>query len=160
MNVYHFSRFPSLRPMAALAVGLVFSFTAANAEARPEMAGENALADRFTVMDTDKDGKVSRLEFTTALPNMRDTAFDAMDENKDGFLTLEEWQKAMAEHMRMSMPPAGGMGGQGGGNATAPAGMGGQGGGNATLPAGMGGAPAGGATTTGPDLVMPSDKKP
>lgn len=150
MNVYHFSRFPSLRPMAALAVGLVFSFTAANAEARPEMAGENALADRFTVMDTDKDGKVSRLEFTTALPNMRDTAFDAMDENKDGFLTLEEWQKAMAEHMRMSMPPTG-MGGQGGGNSTLPAGMGGAPAVNATVP-------AGGAAA--PDLVMPSDKKP
>ena len=143
MNMYHFFR--SARPITALALGLALSLAAANAEARPEMAGENALAERFAAMDADKDGKVSREEFTKALPNMRDTAFDAMDEDKDGFLTLEEWQKAMAEHMRMSMPPSG---------------IGGQGGGNATLPAGMGGAPAGGATTTGPDLIMPSDKKP
>ena len=41
--------------------------------------------ERFESMDTDKDGKVSREEFTGPKPR-----FDAMDRNSDGFLTQQE----------------------------------------------------------------------
>lgn len=44
--------------------------------------------------DTDKDGKVSRAEFTTAHPG-KDAKFDSIDTNKDGFVDEAE---AKAHH--------------------------------------------------------------
>jgi uncharacterized low-complexity protein len=46
-------------------------------------------------VDTDKDGKVSQAEFTTAHPGM-DSRFAEMDTNKDGFIDAAE-HKARAE---------------------------------------------------------------
>ena len=142
-HILHSSLIPLFRPASGLkralipglALAMALSIAASDAQARPEMVGENAFAERFTTMDADSDGKVSREEFAKALPTMRETAFDAMDENADGFLTLEEWQKAMAGHSGMvSMPPSGM--GEPAANST-----------------GTSGAPK------GPDLVMPTEKK-
>ena len=43
-------------------------------------------AERFQAMDKDRDGKVSREEFTGAKPR-----FDQLDRNRDGYLTQQEF---------------------------------------------------------------------
>lgn len=50
-----------------------------------EQAKKQAV-ERFESMDKDKDGKVSREEFTGPRPR-----FDALDRNEDGFLTQQEF---------------------------------------------------------------------
>ena len=45
---------------------------------------------KFKQADTDNDGKLSREEVKKLFPNMNDEVFNRKDENKDGFLTLEE----------------------------------------------------------------------
>ena len=82
---------------AALCLVLAASFAFSEARAMPEMAGQNA-ADRFTAMDADKDGKVSREEFFAAQPHMKDSAFDALDADKDGFISADEWNAFAAGH--------------------------------------------------------------
>ena len=85
---------PARKPAAmtlALAVALAVGFfSVPSAEARPEMAGQNAEA-RFAAMDTNKDGKLSREEFFAAQPQMKEGAFAAIDKDIDGFISLEEW---------------------------------------------------------------------
>ena len=85
---------PARKPAAitlALAVALAAGFfSIPPAEARPEMAGQNAEA-RFTAMDANKDGKLSREEFFAAQPQMKEGAFAAIDGDNDGFISLEEW---------------------------------------------------------------------
>lgn len=79
---------------------------APDAMARPEMAAQNPAA-RLAAMDTDQDGKVSREEFFAAQPNMKETAFDAIDRNKDGFITLEEWEGFAMGHGKEDAPMGG-----------------------------------------------------
>jgi len=45
---------------------------------------------KFKEADTDNDGKLSREEVKKLFPNMNDEAFNRKDDNKDGFLTLDE----------------------------------------------------------------------
>lgn len=45
---------------------------------------------KFKEADTDKDGKLSREEMKKLFPNMKDEVFNRKDDNKDGFLTLDE----------------------------------------------------------------------
>ena len=103
------ARKPAAMPLAlavALAVGF---FSAPFAEARPEMAGQNAEA-RFAAMDANKDGKLSREEFFAAQPQMKEGAFTAIDSDNDGFITLKEWNDFAAGHGKSGgmggMPPA------------------------------------------------------
>lgn len=49
-----------------------------------------AMHDLFTKMDEDKDGMISREEFTR---DMVKEAFDRLDTNSDGILTMEEWRR-------------------------------------------------------------------
>lgn len=67
------------------------------AEARPEMAAQNA-GDRFEAIDTDKNGSICRKEFCTAFPQMKDAAFDAIDSDKDGAISREEWEAFFDSH--------------------------------------------------------------
>ena len=98
---------PAFRLFIASSVALGLAAVSGEALARPEMAGQNA-ASRFTVMDADKDGKVSREEFFAAQPQMKDAAFDAIDANKDGAISLEEWEGFASGHGHGGeMPPAG-----------------------------------------------------
>ncbi|MGC8845420.1 MAG: EF-hand domain-containing protein [Candidatus Hydrogenedens sp.] len=46
--------------------------------------------ERFKEADTDNDGKLSREEVKKMFPNMNDEVFNRKDDNKDGFLTLDE----------------------------------------------------------------------
>ena len=134
---------------------VVVGFASA-AEARPEMMGKSA-ADRFALMDTNSDGKVTREEFSAAMPQIREEAFNAIDSNADNAITLDEWEGFSMGHAQGktgSMPPQGA-------NGTMPQGMGGM-----MPPQGMGGgmppqgAPAmqSGNGTASPGLLMPSRK--
>lgn len=104
---------PARKPAAmtlALAMALAAGFFSVTpAEARPEMAGQNAEA-RFTAMDANKDGKLSREEFFAAQPQMKEGAFVAIDSDNDGFITLKEWNDFAAGHGKSGgmggMPPA------------------------------------------------------
>ena len=89
--------FSRIAPVS-FAVLLVLFFAAPFAQARPEMAG--TAADRFSAMDTNKDGKVSPEEFFAAHPNMRAAAFAAIDTDRDGFISLAEWEAFIKGHGR------------------------------------------------------------
>jgi len=52
---------------------------------------------RFDAMDTNKDGKISKEEFMANCKGANcSQKFDALDANKDGFLTKEEIQQEVA----------------------------------------------------------------
>jgi Ca2+-binding EF-hand superfamily protein len=74
-------------------------FAASDAQARSENAGQ-AAAERFALMDTNKDGKVSPAAFFAAYPNMRETAFAVIDTDGDGFISLDEWLAFFNSHSR------------------------------------------------------------
>ena len=136
---------PARKPAAmtlALAVALAAGFfSVPPAEARPEMAGQNAEA-RFSAMDANKDGKLSREEFFAAQPQMKEGAFAAIDRDIDGFISLEEWLEFSTGHGKSGA--MGGMSPMGSGHA--PEGS-------------SGAAPAPGGTPGGsgqpPALIMP-----
>ena len=100
---------------AALALAVLFSLP---------LSGFAAPApDRFTAMDSDKDGALSWEEFSAA-SGMKRAAFDAIDANKDGRISRDEWDGFIKNHgSRMgsgsstapspSMPPSGGRGDSG-----------------------------------------------
>lgn len=80
--------------MQPLAQGYLLSATAdAGEKAAEGKCGEGKCG--IEKADTDKDGKVSRAEFTTAHADKADK-FDAMDANKDGFIDAAE-HKAHSE---------------------------------------------------------------
>ena len=81
--------------MQPLAQGYLLSATATDAgeKAAEGKCGEGKCG--MDKVDTDKDGKVSRAEFTTAHADKADK-FDAMDANKDGFIDAAE-HKAHSE---------------------------------------------------------------
>ena len=61
----------------------------AAAQAKPAPANLGSMPPRLKAMDKDADGKISRAEFTGQA-----MAFSRMDENKDGFLTIDEMPTA------------------------------------------------------------------
>ena len=69
-------------------------------------AGKSS-AESFQKMDADKDGKVTREEFTTSHPGMKDSAFDMLDKDRNGCLSQEEWDSFMQGHGAMQ-PQQGG----------------------------------------------------
>ena len=65
--------------------------------------------EKFTQMDKDGDGRVSWEEFQAAYSNMKRPAFDAVDTDKDGWISHEEWDSFRAAHA--GARSSGGMGG-------------------------------------------------
>lgn len=98
--------------LVGLALAVVV-LSGSQAHARPEMAGQSTVEDRYVKMDADKDGKVTREEFFAAYPQMKEGAFKAIDENADGAISLEEWKAFAAGHKSSEHQGAqsGGMGG-------------------------------------------------
>lgn len=94
---------PALVVSALLMLGTpaLAQTTASSASASPAPApmGPNGQkmtpAERFAKMDTNKDGVITRDEFTGRRPEM----FDLIDANKDGKLTKEEISAAMKARM-------------------------------------------------------------
>lgn len=76
-----------------------------------------AMADaRFDAMDTNKNGTVSWEEFEAAMPQMRKPAFEAIDTDSNGAMTAGEWDAFLNHH---------GQGGKGMGGSGSMSGMGG-----------------------------------
>lgn len=102
-----------------LAGGAPISF-AADAEpagAAPGQAGRPAIqaprpaGDVFAGLDANHDGVLSREEFQTAFPQMREAAFDRIDANQDAVIDRQEWDAFRASHGKGGMAPRMGMGG-------------------------------------------------
>ena len=55
-------------------------------------------AERFRQMDADHDGKLTWEELSTARPNLSRNAFDIIDADRNGGISLEEWQAFSAGH--------------------------------------------------------------
>ncbi|MDL2317106.1 hypothetical protein LJC59_08555 [Desulfovibrio sp. OttesenSCG-928-A18] len=91
----HFFARAGLTLCALVAAGIFC--LAGQASARPEMAGKSADT-RFEAMDSDKSGHVSRDEFFTAHPQMKDAAFDSIDKDRDGQISPEEWRAFSMDH--------------------------------------------------------------
>lgn len=97
--------------LAAAAFCVVF---AAAAQAMPGAAGGNAMeAARasFTKADINKDDSLSQDEFMAAFSGMKPEAFAAIDTDRDGKISRQEWQNFAISHsagmgqQNMAMPP-------------------------------------------------------
>ena len=107
-----------------IALAAVLCLWAASAQANPA-ATDAPKVDKFELMDTNKDGKVSYEEFKAYFPNMREEAFAVIDKNGDNVINRAEWDEFVSNHSSGHMGGSMGnmMGGQGGmpGNAMMPA---------------------------------------
>ena len=106
-----------------IALAAVLCLWAASAQANPA-ATDAPKVDKFELMDTNKDGKVSYEEFKAYFPNMREEAFAVIDKNGDKAINRAEWDEFVSNHSSGHMGGSMGnmMGGQGGmpGNAMMP----------------------------------------
>ena len=106
-----------------IAIAAVLCLWAASAQANPA-ATDAPKVDKFELMDTNKDGKVSYEEFKAYFPNMREEAFAVIDKNGDKVIDRAEWDEFVSNHSSGHMGGSMGnmMGGQGGmpGNAMMP----------------------------------------
>ena len=89
--------------MLAALVGLMVCGTAVAAP----MGGSTE--DRFDRMDANKDGKVSWEEFEAAMPQMRKSAFEAIDADKNGLIDRTEWDSFRKDHGQSGMSAKPGM---------------------------------------------------
>ena len=107
-----------------IALAAVLCLWAASAQANPA-ATDAPKVDKFELMDTNKDGKVSYEEFKAYFPNMREEAFAVIDKNGDKVIDRAEWDEFVSNHSSGHMGGSMGnmMGGQNGmpGNAMMPA---------------------------------------
>ena len=95
-----------LRLLLALAVTLVIGLGTAYAQdttKKPPQRQRKTVEEIMKAKDTNKDGKLSKVEFMKDVPEARKAAmekrFTAMDTNNDGFVTAEE-MKAAFEKMK------------------------------------------------------------
>lgn len=98
-----------------IALAAVLCLWAASAQANPA-ATDAGKVDKFVMMDTNKDGKVSYEEFKAYFPNMREGAFAVIDKNGDKFIDRAEWDEFVSNHSSGHMGGSMGnmMGGQNG----------------------------------------------
>jgi len=94
-----------MKKMIALTIGLLAASIAVAQQAAPRKGeGRNpeARAEAFAASDTNRDGKLSMAEFQAARTRKLAEQFAKMDANKDGGLTQDEMREAMRErrHMR------------------------------------------------------------
>ena len=105
-----------------IAIAAVLCLWAASAQANP--AAEGSKVDKFALMDTNKDGKVTYEEFKAYFPNMREEAFAVIDKDGDKAINRLEWDEFVSNHSSGHMGGSMGnmMGGQNGmpGNAMMP----------------------------------------
>ncbi|WP_446423726.1 EF-hand domain-containing protein [Mailhella sp.] len=92
---------------AAALFAIVSALSAAPAQAMPGNAAPSFTdpAERFAVMDTDKDGRISWKEFSTARPNLNENAFKSIDADSDGSISLDEWKAFSSGHDGMAKTP-------------------------------------------------------
>ena len=106
-----------------IALAAVLCLWATSAQANPP-ATDAPKVDKFELMDSNKDGKVSYEEFKAYFPNMREEAFAVIDKNGDKAINRAEWDEFVSNHSSGHMGGSMGnmMGGQNGmpGNAMMP----------------------------------------
>lgn len=91
---------------AAALVTIAASLAAVPAQAMPGKAPRTVdPAERFAVMDTDKDGSIAWKEFSAARPNLNENAFKSIDADKSGGISLEEWKAFSSGHGGMARTP-------------------------------------------------------
>jgi hypothetical protein len=103
-----------------LALGITLSSQAMAADAPAPQSIDHSRADeRFKSMDTDTKGFINFEDFQKRYPNMQRPAFDSIDADKNGRISLEEWRAFFQGHSAAEAmppgrmpPPGGGMGGQ------------------------------------------------
>lgn len=76
---------------------------------RPAVQAPRPAKDMFADHDANHDGVLTREEFQTAFPRMREAAFDRIDANRDAVIDRQEWDAFRASHGRGGMPPQRGM---------------------------------------------------
>lgn len=62
-------------------------------------------AERFALMDADKNGSLAWAEFSKARPNLNENAFKSIDANGDGGISLDEWKAFSSGHGGMAKSP-------------------------------------------------------
>lgn len=62
------------------------------------MPGAMAGGDKFSAADTDKDGFLSREEFSAAFSGLKKEAFDHIDKDADNKIAAEEWRAFTSGH--------------------------------------------------------------
>lgn len=65
---------------------------------RDSQAHASSPAERFHAMDANKNNALTWEELSAARPNLNRNAFDTIDADHDGSITLEEWEKFSAGH--------------------------------------------------------------
>lgn len=89
-------------PVLIATAGLLAASLAVAQTAAPRKAerGEHA-AERFAASDTNRDGKLSLAEFERARSERVAEQFARLDANKDGGLTQEEMRQSLRQHREM-----------------------------------------------------------
>ncbi len=88
---------PSLKKICPALFLLAFLLPQ-GADAAESPAGQSPAAERFRQLDKDSDGKVTWEELSAARPNLSRTAFDMIDSDHSGAVTLEEWEFFSSGH--------------------------------------------------------------
>ena len=70
-------------------------FTLGNAGAEAKNPFEKAIEERFTAMDTNKDGKIDYDEYSTGYQKSIKSSFERRDQNGDGALSKDEFMPKM-----------------------------------------------------------------
>lgn len=93
-----------MKKMIALTVGLLAASIAVAQQTAPrkgEGRGPEARAAAFTDADSNRDGRLSMAEFQAARSRKLAEQFAKLDANKDGGLTQDEMREAVREHRHM-----------------------------------------------------------
>ena len=98
----------------ALALGINQPFRTMAADAPASRPLDDSMADeRFNDMDANRKGHITFEDFRKRYPDMQRPAFDAIDGNKDGAISLGEWRIFFQSHGAGGpMPPPGHGGGR------------------------------------------------
>ncbi|HIU17887.1 MAG TPA: EF-hand domain-containing protein [Candidatus Avidesulfovibrio excrementigallinarum] len=72
------------------------------------MATPAAASDRFAQIDSNADQAIDWPEFEAAMPQIKKKAFDLIDTDKNGRISREEWNAFGMSHGKHSMGPAAG----------------------------------------------------
>lgn len=76
------------------------SFFAFSAMALLLVSGSALAETKFEAMDTDKNGALSWEEFSTALPGMQRAAYDTIDSDKKDGISNAEWDEFSKGHSK------------------------------------------------------------
>ena len=93
-----------MKKMMALTIGLLAASIAVAQQAGPrkgEGRDPEARAAAFAASDANRDGKLSMAEFQAARTQKLAEQFASMDANRDGGLTQDEMREAVREHKHM-----------------------------------------------------------